>query len=79
MAAKSFIKGELKYKIENHTNTPRGCHLSCQRPWGCLDNAVSGKIGARNKIFSLFAPVYVSQGVDAAKAIASAVSSPINA
>ena len=40
---------------------------------------MSGKIDARNKIFSLFAPVDVSQGVAAAGAISPAVSSPVNA
>ena len=59
--------------------TLRGRRLACQRPWGCPDNAVSGKIDARNKIFSLFAPADISQGVAAAEAIAPAVLSPVSA
>ena len=39
---------------------------------------MSGKIGARNEMFPLFAPADVSRGVAASDAIAPAVSSPVN-
>ena len=76
---KEFYQGKLKYNIENHMITVRGRRLACQRPWGCPNNAMAGKIDARNKIFSLFAPADISQGVAAAEAIAPAVLSPVSA